>query len=68
MEEELGDRTGDENFPLFPDRLGYELRPECVVFFIEAIATLIGEALFTGKGSGVSVSIHFVHPGLCTSP
>ena len=29
---------------------GYELRPECVLFLIEAIAVLIGEALCTGKG------------------
>ena len=50
LEREFGDRTGDDDFPLFPDRLGYELRPECVVLFIEAIATLIGETLFTAKG------------------
>ena len=50
LEEEFGDKVSCDDFPLFPDRLGYEIRPECVVLFLEAIALLIGEALFTAKG------------------
>ena len=41
----------DEDFPLFPDRLGREIKAEAVLGFIEAIAELMGESLHSARST-----------------
>ena len=40
----------DDEFPLFPDAMGRELDADMVLEFIEAVATLMNEPLYTDKG------------------
>ena len=40
----------DDDFPLFPDMGGREVNPDVILEFVEAVATLMDEPLYTDKG------------------
>ena len=46
----FGDLVDDDDSPLFPDRLGREIKADAVLEFIEAVAELMGEPLYSARG------------------